>query len=174
MLSCQKEYVLMFLAAIFHEMGHLLIILKYKIKVDKIKIMPYGIAIKTEVIKNPTEEILVCIAGPAVNFLLFFAFKKYLFFSLCNIVIFVLNLIPALPLDGGCILKAYLSKRYGYINAIKKLIDLTKIMGVVVVFFGMLILIITKYKRCSQTRKILLALFCFCSFYSKHLMECMD
>ena len=130
MCSCHKEYFLMFLAAIFHEMGHLLIILKYKIKIDRIKIMPYGIAIKTEVIKNPTDEILVCIAGPAVNFLLFLIFKKYLFFSVCNMVIFALNLIPALPLDGGSVLKAYLSKSLGYINGIKKLICLKSVWSV--------------------------------------------
>ncbi|MBE7038824.1 MAG: hypothetical protein E7404_07985 [Ruminococcaceae bacterium] len=135
----------MLFASLLHEAGHLLIILKLKIKLEKIKIMPYGIAIKTEMIKNPTDEILVCVAGPAVNFLLFIIFKKYVFFSLCNIIICILNLLPALPLDGGCVLKAYLSKKEGYINAIKKLIIFTKITGVIVVFLGMIVLIITKY-----------------------------
>lgn len=138
----------MYIAAFFHEAGHLIVIKKLKIKLDKIKIMPYGICIKTEMIKNPTNEILVACAGPAVNFfvmLIFFALNKNTFFTLCNMVIFILNLLPALPLDGGSVLKAYFAKKTGYIKAFKIMICFTKITGCIVVFLGMIVLIITKY-----------------------------
>ncbi len=138
----------MYISAFFHELGHLIVIKGLKINIEKIKIMPYGIVIKTKMIKNPTHKILVSIAGPTVNFfiaVIFSFFDKYMFFTVCNIVVFALNILPSFPLDGGSALMAYLSKRRGYINAFKMVIRFTKIIGITVTFLGMIVLIITKY-----------------------------
>lgn len=71
--------------------------------------MPYGLIIKSEMTKNPNEEIFVSAMGPAANFFAFLIcvnFKNLTFFALCNLALFLLNLAPALPLDGAVIIKS--------------------------------------------------------------------
>lgn len=143
-----KEYILIFLAASLHECAHLAAMRLKKIKAEKFKIMPYGLIIKSEMIKNPNEEILISAAGPAANFFAFalcINFDALNLFALCNFALFLLNLAPALPLDGGVIAKAFISLAKGYLKGEEIMISVTKITAVLLIIFGMIFLIITKY-----------------------------
>lgn len=143
-----KEFVLIYLAAILHETAHFAVMKAKKIKIKNFRIMPYGLIIKSEMIKNSKEEILVSVMGPAANFFAFLiciGFEKLKLFALCNFTLFVLNLAPALPLDGAVVIKAYLARKRGYINAFNTVLTITKITAVIIIFFGMIFLIITKY-----------------------------
>ena len=143
-----KEYAVIFAAAFIHESAHIAAMKLLKIKTEKIKIMPYGLIIKSETTKNPSEEILVSAFGPAANFFAFsicINFKILTLFALCNLALFVFNLVPALPLDGAVIAKALLSCGKGYLKSYKIMLTVTKIIAVITVIFGMIFLIITKY-----------------------------
>lgn len=83
---------------------------------------------------NPYEEMKISFAGPKVNFILALFFLviynvlffigvprfiliAFLFSGAINLLIGLFNLLPAYPLDGGRILRSYLSLHYGHRKA---------------------------------------------------------
>ena len=147
-----EEYFLMFAVLLFHELFHLIAICFEDIKIMYIKIEPFGITIRLRerVFENPKKELVMAIAGPFSNFLL--AFILYLFspisFSyliLANLSMGVFNLLPVCPLDGGRILKAYLTPKYGYIKSYKTVLLLTKVLSVFLIILGIFIIYFTRF-----------------------------
>jgi stage IV sporulation protein FB len=76
--------------------------------------------------RNPLQELVIAIAGPAVNFLLLalFAFLPLTYggwvpqlLGVLNLGMGLFNLIPAFPMDGGRVLRAALASRLGYVRA---------------------------------------------------------
>ena len=112
-----------------HELAHYFVAKRLKIACSGLWIQPFGITIRLRDnrIAEPADEILLCVAGPIVNLCaaacLYFAcdlkngMLSYLFVS--NLSIAVINFLPILPLDGGRILKAYLTARLGLVRAIQ-------------------------------------------------------
>jgi len=134
-----------FLCVILHEFGHALAAKRYGVSTKDIIISPIGgVARLKGMPKKPIQELVIAIAGPLVNvaiaillFLLFsLVFSGASFFSiieenaspigienfLCmmviiNIGLFVFNLFPAFPMDGGRILRALLAMKFGKLKA---------------------------------------------------------
>ena len=104
------------LAALEHECAHALAARRAGFVLDKIVLMPYGAVVSGEIGGiSPKEEILVCLAGPLANALTALAFaalwwlypETYPYTDLAAYVslsLFLVNLLPARPLDGGRIL----------------------------------------------------------------------
>lgn len=104
-------------AALEHECAHAFAARRAGFSLDKIVLMPYGAVISGDISGiPPKKEIAVCVAGPLANGLTALAFvalwwlypEAYPFtdtaayVSLC---LFLVNLLPAYPLDGGRILR---------------------------------------------------------------------
>ena len=133
-----------FILAIFacvlaHEYGHVLMARRFGIGTRDIILLPIGgVASIERMPDNPTQELLIALAGPAVNvvialfLILFFganihpgnsdpaALQNIDFVSrlaLINIVLVVFNLLPAFPMDGGRALKALLSYKLDKVTA---------------------------------------------------------
>jgi len=147
-----KEYLLMFLILFCHEMSHLTAIHLEDIKISYIKIEPFGITIrlKERILKNPRKEITMAFAGPLINLILAYVatkinFKELQYFIYANLSMGIFNLLPAYPLDGGRILKAYLSTKYGYIKSYQFVLKLTKLTAIFMIVAGAYILYITKF-----------------------------
>ncbi len=138
--------VLLFSCVLLHELGHSLVAKAYGIPVKEITLWPFGgVAQLGAKPKNPKEELLISIAGPAVNVVLavLFFVGGFLWLGLSgleaamadigrsspttvtllalmlgsNVVLAVFNLLPALPMDGGRVLRALLSFRLGHSKA---------------------------------------------------------
>lgn len=115
-----------------HELGHALAARRYDIKTRNITLLPIGGLAQLESIpEKPKEELVVALAGPAVNVLI--AAALYPFVKLTapdveqlnltqlnhlnflrslmavNIWLAMFNLIPAFPMDGGRVLRALLT-----------------------------------------------------------------
>lgn len=102
-----KQFALLILAVIIHESGHVLFILLSSQKIVAISILPCGLDIKREGSSSYLTDAAVYIAGPLFN--LVFAVFSYLFFpplAAANLVFGIFNLLPVVPLDGGCALRA--------------------------------------------------------------------
>lgn len=153
-----SEYVIMFLVLFLHESGHLLAIKKRDIEISSIIIHPFGISITLDddFFDNPYDEIPVALAGPVMSILsgfgvflagdLIFPGNKYAaFFSYSSIFLGIFNLIPAYPADGGRILKAYLSVKYGYIKSYNSVMHLTGLISLFLIFTGIYIFIKTNF-----------------------------
>lgn len=133
--------VLLFVIVLLHELGHGLAALAYGIKVEDITLLPIGgVARLARMPRQPIREFVVAAAGPAVNLALaapFFVLALGLnggdwlsvlfglpgqkpgpaaiagFLFTVNLSLFLFNLIPAFPLDGGRIVRALLALLVG-------------------------------------------------------------
>lgn len=120
-----------------HEIAHSVVAQKYGLKVTEIELYVFGGASKIEEDpKTPKSEILITIVGPLTSLLIGGAFlliyfgvpiaipamiSVTLFYSgITNVGLGLFNLLPAFPVDGGRILRAYLwHRRKDIISATK-------------------------------------------------------
>lgn len=111
-----------YLVAFFHELGHIAAAVILKYKVTGIEILPVGIcALVDKKLKNkPQHELLVAACGPVVNLLcIIICMSIYKFcmintqvFTVVNLYMLIINLLPIMPLDGGRILNACLALEF--------------------------------------------------------------
>jgi len=120
-----------------HEIAHSVVAQKYGLKVSEIELYLFGGASKIEEEpKTPKSEILITIVGPLSSLILGGIFLlivfgipislpailavTLLYSGISNIGLGLFNLLPAFPVDGGRILRAYLwSRRKDIISATK-------------------------------------------------------
>jgi Zn-dependent protease len=126
---------------VLHEFGHSFTAMAFGVHVRSILLMPIGgMAQFDSIPREPTRELLITLAGPAVNFVIaaglwlavgfpdgwhpfgFDAFPDSTrgFLQLLlhwNILMGCFNLLPVFPMDGGRILRALLATRLSYLRA---------------------------------------------------------
>ncbi len=132
--------IAMFTCVLLHEFGHSFAAMGFGIGVRRILLMPIGGMAEFESIpRQPVRELLITLAGPAVNFaiagalyvvaglppdwdplLSSYAMSATGFAQLLltwNLAMGVFNLLPAFPMDGGRILRALLATALPYLRA---------------------------------------------------------
>jgi Zn-dependent protease len=119
---------------LLHELGHSVVAQRFGIRVMDITLLPIGgMARMAQMPENARIEGLVAIAGPAVNFGLAllgyvvlvlghtFGFESVpsfaALFITVNLILGLFNLLPAFPMDGGRILRAFLARRGNWLAA---------------------------------------------------------
>lgn len=108
-----------------HELAHLVAAISIGLKAAYISIQPFGfnLRLRNKIINSLSDEIILYSAGPLVNVI--FAIIGSIIYSrstsiyaydfyLKNISLFIINLLPILPLDGGVILKKIIMYKKGY------------------------------------------------------------
>ena len=136
-----KIYLLLMLFAIVHEIGHILSGILLGLKVQKLEILPIGIAVSfkldtidfnKKILKAnllTIKKLVIALAGPLVNLIFIFLFlllgkEKILnieteLLIYVNILIFLFNMLMIYPLDGGRIIKNILYIFLGKEKALK-------------------------------------------------------
>jgi Zn-dependent protease len=121
--------MLFYVSLLSHEMGHALIARRLGVKVEGITLWIFGgVARLSSDAATPGTEARIAIAGPVVSFVLAIFFGAVTFgldagagpplvegacawLAFSNATLLLFNLIPAFPLDGGRILRAWLWRR---------------------------------------------------------------
>lgn len=142
--------LILFGSVLLHELSHSYVALSHGAAVEEIRLhLLGGAALIDHAVLDPRAEIKVIYAGPAANLFLVLAslgplfaqsrldFRWYFLgedvqslgdgalaaltvvFSV-NLVLLALNLLPGLPMDGGRILRSFLSLRMDYVAATEK------------------------------------------------------
>lgn len=132
-------------SVILHELGHAFAAAAFQIPTRDITMYPFGgVASIEKLPEKPTQELVIALAGPLVNFLIigvisaglfvggvswegdmgyYFGLKRLTgadyFFQLAylNFFLAAFNLLPAFPMDGGRVLRAILAMRFPYEKA---------------------------------------------------------
>lgn len=140
-----------------HEIFHLFATLLVRERVGSVIIMPFGMTLRlsARIIRHTGKEIFIALAGPFANVLMLLIADliapfytnsplSLSVFRFLNLSVLMLNLLPCLPLDGGRVLKAVLTRHLGYLSAASIMRHLSRILTVVLLMMGGLLLIISR------------------------------
>lgn len=144
--------VLFFGCVVLHELGHSLTARRYGVQVPRILLLPIGgMAEFDRIPRRPSAELLITLAGPAVNYLLVllllpFAWRYIvgldpvpdfsvpeLIYQLwwANLIMGTFNLLPVFPMDGGRIFRALLAFRLPYLRATWWAVTVGRVLAVI-------------------------------------------
>ena len=149
-----------FFIVILHELGHALTARRFGIETHDITLLPIGGVARLERMPdNPSQELAVALAGPAVNVIIALVLFVLLGWSSAlteltsarlvgapfmhqllkwNLAMAVFNLIPAFPMDGGRVLRACLSFRLGRVRATRTAATVGQALALVGALAGLL------------------------------------
>jgi Zn-dependent protease/CBS domain-containing protein len=150
--------LLLFFCVLLHEFGHAFAARAFGIRTPDITLLPIGGVARLERMpRNPWQELVVAVAGPAVNvviaLVLFFVLGQFIdlreIFTVdrigagqvlaklmvVNVWLVLFNLVPAFPMDGGRILRALLAMKLRHDKATKIAALIGQ--GVAVLFAGL-------------------------------------
>ncbi len=123
--------ILVFACVALHELGHAAMAQRFGVRTREIVLYPIGGVARLENIPSGWAELMIALAGPAVNLVIALVLALLLAamgpvargpeglpvglpglllkLLLANAMLFVFNLIPAFPMDGGRVLRALLA-----------------------------------------------------------------
>jgi len=166
------ELATIFFVLLFHEMSHVAVAKMLKMRVKEIELLPFGGAIRIESLfeLNPVHEIYIALAGPMSNIFLILGYTaiqslgiisvQNTAFLRINLILAGFNLLPALPLDGGRMLRAILARELG----MKKATSIAAWGGqILALFFAMTGIYAMYYKIFNPTFFIMAGFLCYSS-----------
>jgi stage IV sporulation protein FB len=137
---------LLFGSVVAHELGHALTARRFGVHTADIVLLPIGgVARIVNLPKKPSHEIAIAVAGPLVSLAIaaaaFSLFVPSLFapellrlavqsLFYTNLVLGLFNLVPALPMDGGRVLRGLLALKRDYLSATRIAVRVGRIIAI--------------------------------------------
>lgn len=146
----------LFASIVLHELGHSITAQRYGVKVRRITLWFLGgVAEFEEMPRQRGAEAVVGIAGPIVSFVLAVLFMGATaliprhtypaawivvgYLGAVNLMLGLFNLLPALPLDGGRILRSLLALKMPHLRATMIAGNIAKVIAVGMGIYGLLV-----------------------------------
>jgi Zn-dependent protease/CBS domain-containing protein len=153
----------LFTCVALHELGHALVAQRFGYTVSDIVLYPIGGIASIEQSPRARHELLIAIAGPAVNVVIALILAGILgamgqlpdmsmtqggtlagfektparLLLYANIALVVFNMIPAFPMDGGRVLRALLALRLGKLRATRIAAGVGQLVAVLMGLYGL-------------------------------------
>ena len=163
-----------FACVVMHEFGHAFAARLFGIGTRDITLYPIGgVASLNRIPRNPLHELVIALAGPAVNVVLAaglfiaislgagaglpvtaaaFGMSFLMGLLMANVILVVFNMLPAFPMDGGRVLRAFLAMNLPYARATEIAAKVGQAAAVVLAIAGLVM---------TQPTLILVAVFIF-------------
>lgn len=145
--------VISYAVTAIHETAHIITAKMCNVETDGVEMLPFGITMRLskDCITDTWDEIKIALAGPLSNFLIVYfvygfydgVYREYIITA--SLAMGIFNLLPALPLDGGRIMRAFFVRRLGHIRAATVSLGISKIVIVILVCAGLYILYATGF-----------------------------
>lgn len=150
LLGLLPQALVLFGSVLIHELVHAIVARGYGLTPTEIELLPFGgVARITDLGGlDPVAEKGVALAGPVASLLMagfFWAlqnnwplYPELITLSIYgNLALGLLNLLPAMPLDGGRVLRAFLAGRLGYRRATRTALVISKILALLIFLGGL-------------------------------------
>ncbi len=155
--------ILLFTSVLLHELGHSYVAKKHGTNIQGITLFLFGgVSSLEEIPRNPKVEFKMALAGPSVSLLIWSILTIFIkllnadtimntttplnpllrlvwLIGYINIVLFIFNLIPAFPMDGGRVLRAVLAERMSYKSATSIAANVGKMFAIFMGIIGLII-----------------------------------
>jgi Zn-dependent protease/CBS domain-containing protein len=147
--------VLLFVCVGLHELGHSYVARKSGVAIRSITLYFFGgVAAMEEIPRNPGLELKMAFAGPAVSGIIGLACVilanlasvpddrnpvAIMLWTLgvMNLILMIFNLLPAFPMDGGRLLRAWFATRMSYITATRTAASIGKMFAIFMLVIGL-------------------------------------
>jgi len=148
--------ILLFLCVALHELGHSFVAMRYGITIRSITLYIFGgVASMEDIPRDPGMEARMAVAGPAVSGIIglgaiLLSFQSAILLGgghplttllwtlgVINIILMIFNLLPAFPMDGGRVLRAWFASRMPYVEATRRAANIGKIFAIIMGLLGL-------------------------------------
>lgn len=148
--------ILLFLCVALHELGHSFVAMRYGITIRSITLYFFGgVASMEDIPRDPGMEARMAVAGPGVSGIIglgaiLLSFQSALLLGgvhplttllwtlgVINIILMIFNLLPAFPMDGGRVLRAWFASRMPYVEATRRAANIGKFFAIIMGFLGL-------------------------------------
>ncbi len=151
----------LFAGVLLHEIAHCIVAKRMGVPINSITLLIFGgVSSMEEKAPDPRVELPMALIGPLSSMAVGVVFIALLYFTagvvddlplaglliflfsylgLLNIFLFIFNLLPAFPMDGGRVLRAYLAGRMPLHRATKIAADVGKVFAVIFSIVGIIL-----------------------------------
>ncbi|MDA3872945.1 MAG: M50 family metallopeptidase [Kiritimatiellae bacterium] len=146
--------LIILLSVTLHELGHTVVAQRYGIRVQDIVLTPIGgVARLTGIPENSHHEIRIALAGPYISLMLALSgaalcflstftgsrllFALFFLFTTVNTMLLLFNMLPSFPMDGGRVLRGWLSQKRGALEATRIASQIGKYMSIGFIVIGL-------------------------------------
>ena len=141
---------------ILHELAHCLAAVCIGLKISHIDFYPFGVnlKLKNKLVYSLADEMILYFSGAALQYYFCTCLDDCVqplsneskkFFYISNTMLFCMNMIPSVPLDGGILLKKIIAYRLGYNSANKIMTVISSVFSAMIMGLGIYVMYITKF-----------------------------
>ncbi|PAV10706.1 hypothetical protein ASJ81_12890 [Methanosarcina spelaei] len=152
--------ILLFASILVHELAHSYLAMRYGVKIENITLFLFGgVSAMEKIPREPGQEAKMASAGPLTSLviglicLLIYGnlispnpvlsqnpvYLVIWILGIMNFILGIFNLLPAFPMDGGRVLRAFYAKRMSYVKATQSAAAVGKFFAVLMAIFGIFI-----------------------------------
>lgn len=142
---------LLFASILAHELGHAVVARRLRVPIAGIDLHMFGGVAKMQAPpRSPNDEIAIAVAGPLVSLAIaavvialrvtvpaIASSSIALWIASANLMLGLFNLVPALPLDGGRVLRAVLARRHGLVAGTERAVTVARVLAVTLAVLGL-------------------------------------